>query len=421
MKLRAQITALGFGGSFIGEVVGGDPGTESRHGKKVFVRGVAPGETVDVAVVKEEARFIVGEATAVAEPSPERVAPPCPHVGVCGGCDLQHLTLAAQRRLKVDMVSTMLAKHAKVSPRDGVIVRGEELPGFHYRRRIQLHLDRAGNLGFYRAGSNTVVAIGACLLALPPLNRALEQLRPLGPRVADVVGGITLECVGDAVVGILNVRPELDPKRQAGAIATARRAVEVVPIDLIVRHRARDLYRRRGGVESACDEPDSAGHFSQVNPAANTALVEVVSRAVETAEVTDLYAGAGNFTLPLARAGRQVTAVELDPALVLAGSRAARAEGLAVTYVPLHCEVFVERHPLAPTVVLDPPRAGAREVMGRLDPRTTRRVVYVSCDLPSLARDVKIAVERGYVFEHLSVIDMFPQTHHVETVAILSA
>jgi 23S rRNA (uracil1939-C5)-methyltransferase len=421
MKVRAQITALGFGGSFIGEVVSGDPGSESRCGKKVFVRGVVPGETVDVEIRKEEARFIIGEARHIAVQSPERVTPPCPYVGVCGGCDLQHLDLAAQRRLKVDMVATMLAKHAKASPRHGVVLRGEVLPGFHYRRRIQLHLDRAGNLGFYRAGSTTVAPIDVCLLAMSPLNEALQTIRPRAAALAEVCAGITLEHHAGVTVVILRLRPEIDPRRHANAIESAYRPLEVLPGDLIVRHGERDLYRRRGGVVLAADERDSAGHFSQVNPAANEVLIETVLEFVASEAVTDLYAGAGNFALPLARRGRRVTAVELDPALVLAGSRSARAEGLAVTYVPLDCDAFVARHPLEETVVLDPPRAGARAVVGRLDPAVTRRIVYVSCDLPSLTRDIKVAIERGYTFDHLFVVDMFPQTHHVETVAVLSA
>jgi len=422
MKIRAKIKALGYGGSFVGEVVASGEEPDPRAGKKVFVREVTPGETVDVEIVKEEQKFILGRLAQVVTPSPGRISPPCPKFGVCGGCDLQHIDLSAQRVAKTEMVRTMLTIQGKLSPQDGVTLLGEDLPGLNYRRRIQLHLDRSGALGFYRPNSTAVVAIERCYLALEPLNEAIVTLRPLAKAIAPIVGGVVLERHGEKTVVILIVRDELDPRRMRSDIDGVIEQAAPLFSNLIVRRLSEDLYRQSNGAEiMGPDSTDAAGHFSQVNAAANEILIETVLAYAEGSSVTDLFAGAGNFALPLARKKMAVTAVELDPALVLYGTRLAREEGLDVRYVPLPCETFVERHPLSETVVLDPPRAGAKTVVPRFDPAVTKRVVYVSCDLPSLTRDLKSLVERGYIFERLFVVDMFPQTHHVETVAILSA
>jgi len=422
MKIRAKIKALGYGGSFVGEVIAAGDTPDPRAGKKVFVREVTPGEIVDVEIVKEEQKFILGRLAEVVTPSPNRTPPPCPKFGICGGCDLQHIGLSTQRAAKAEMVRTMLSIQGKLSPRDGVTLLGENLPGLNYRRRIQLHLDRSGALGFYRPNSTAVVAIERCFLALEPLNEAITTLRPITKAIAPVVGGVVLERHGEKTVVIFIVRDEVDTRRRRSDIdGLIDEAAPVFP-NLIVRRMSEDLYRQSNGAELVGpDSADAAGHFSQVNAAANEILIDTVLAHVQGASVTDLFAGAGNFALPLARKKMAVTAVELDPALVLYGTRLAREEGLDVRYVPLPCETFVERHPLSETVVLDPPRAGAKEVVPRFDPAVTKRVVYVSCDLPSLTRDLKTLVERGYIFERLFVVDMFSQTHHVETVAILSA
>lgn len=422
MRVRAAIKALGYGGSFVGEVIGSGGESDPRVGKKIFVREVAPGEIVDVEIVKEEPKFILGRLTTVVTSSPARTTPPCPKFGLCGGCDLQHLDISTQRAAKIEMVRTMLSVQGKIAPRDGVKLLGEDLPGFNYRRRIQLHLDRTGALGFYRANSTAVVPIERCHLALEPLNEAITALRPIASVLAPVIGGVVLERSSGKTVVVLVVREEIDRRRQSSAIESVVKQVAPRFPDLIIRRLTEALFRQRDGAPVEGPDPiDSVGHFSQVNAAGNEILIDTVRNQIAGAVVTDLFAGAGNFALPLARAGMSVTAVELDPALVLSGTRAAREEGIQVQYVPLPCEKFVERHPLSETVVLDPPRAGAKEVVKRFDPSVTKRVVYVSCDLPSLTRDLKTLVERGYIFERLFVVDMFPQTHHVETVAVLGA
>ncbi|MFM1849102.1 MAG: hypothetical protein RL417_2576 [Pseudomonadota bacterium] len=420
MTVRVFIKSLGYGGVFVGEVVAAGVAPDPRVGKKVLVREVAPGETVDVEIIKEAPKFILGRAVRIEAPCADRTPPPCPKYGVCGGCDLQHLTLSVQRRLKTEMVRTMLGVQGKLHPTHGVTLLGDELPGLYYRRRVQLHLARSGALGFYRAGTTDVVDIERCFLADDAINLALQKIRSLAVRLAPVIEMVIIEHHGEESVVVLRVREEFEPRRQAAVFDEMLLAVKPLIPNLIVRRRSETLVRQRRGEQiEAPDTTDSAGHFSQVNERANGVLVQTVLGLVDGNEVTDLYAGAGNFALPLARAGKSVTAVELDPALVLAGTKAARDAGLELRYHPLPCETFVERHSLGGCVVLDPPRAGAKEVVRHFDPKTTTQIIYVSCDLPSLTRDLKTLVERGYVFERLFVVDMFPQTHHVETVAVL--
>ena len=142
---------------------------------------------------------------------------------------------------------------------------------------------------------------------------------------------------------------------------------------------------------------------------------------VPTSSVTDLYAGAGNISIPLALAGKRVVAVELDPHLVTFGEYRAKEAGVSdrLTFHTKSCEKWVEKNPTEPTVVLDPPRGGALEVCKRLSPESTPLLLYVSCYPPTFARDVQVLQERGYVLERVEVLDMFPQTYHSELIGIL--
>ena len=186
------------------------------------------------------------------------------------------------------------------------------------------------------------------------------------------------------------------------------------------------LSSSREGQLPTCDgdEALAVGHFSQVNEAGNAVLQTLVKSCFTSGEdILDLYAGAGNFSFPLAEMGCKVRAVEVDPVLVKNGKQIAAGLALSgsIEFFESSCERYVTREKIPPAVLLDPPRAGAKGVVVNLDPKRTRKIVYVSCNLPSLSRDLGILVEKGYVLERVSVVDMFSQTHHVETVSILRA
>jgi len=166
----------------------------------------------------------------------------------------------------------------------------------------------------------------------------------------------------------------------------------------------------------------TVGHFAQVNPQGNELLKQLVLDLAIGKEICELYAGAGNLSLMLAQAGRRVEAVETDEQLVKFGEKQARALKLErhLTFFNLSAERFVKEHSLLPTVILDPPRGGAKEVVKYFRPGKVKNIVYVSCNLPTLCRDLKTLVEAGYSLERVLVLDMFPQTGHVEIIAGLN-
>jgi 23S rRNA (uracil1939-C5)-methyltransferase len=188
---------------------------------------------------------------------------------------------------------------------------------------------------------------------------------------------------------------------------------------LQVNYRHKAIYRTQ---QQTGDSPP-VGHFSQNNKEANQLMLEYILELVKTERVTDLYAGAGNISIPLAQAGHIVTAVEVDPYLVRFGQSRVQAAGVSerVTFIRQACEKWAESNTGDATVVLDPPRGGALEVCQRLSPQRTPRLVYVSCYPPTFARDVQVLNERGYEVKLVKVLDMFPQTHHSELVALIEA
>lgn len=395
----------------------GGEGVVRVDGKAVFVPGTIPGEQVEVEVVEDHPRWARARLLAVLEPADERVEPPCPHAEVCGGCDLQHVEPAAQRRLKERVVREQLARLGRLpdAPVAPCLPVG---PDLGYRTHAQLHADHDGRLGYHRAGTHEVVPIGVC----PILTPAAQQLR---------------EAIGDGT-GAAHVTV----RAQGTGTRAARITPGPGPLELPEADASVTLVQPDGsGVTVRGDDEleevvdgltfrfDSSSFF-QVSPGGAAAIVEQVLAAVGEVSgrlVWDLYAGVGLLSLPLARAGAEVVCVEGHaPAARFAEANAAAA-GL---------EVAVERAPVqelvaavargrrrdldAPeVVVLDPPRAGAgRRLLGDLASLRPPTVVYVACDVASLARDARELTERhGYALTSVQPLDLFPMTHHVETVA----
>jgi len=416
--LTMRVDALAHGGEFVGQILEGSPGL---RGKKVFVRGVAPGEIVEVSLLSEEKNLVRARCESVVKPSSERISPRCPKFGVCGGCDLQHLTLDAQREAKRSMVESMLEKHASLKPRRGVGLAGSGLAGFNYRRRVTLHLNLAGELGFFKHETNEVVAIDYCYLAEAVLNRAIRELKPVLAPYALYIGSVSLEEHSGRVFVGLRIRETpggesvIFPRQMLSVLA------KQIP-SLTLYKRAKPILAQvdfRQNSANGANPP--VGHFTQVNKEANELLRQLVLERVDSPRVTDLYAGAGNFSLPLAAAGKQVEAVEVDPALVAYGRFLARSMGQdeLLRFYQMSCRRFLKHNRPAETVILDPPRSGAREVIELLNSKDCKRIIYISCNLPSLVRELKDLAGRGFELDEVLLVDMFPQTYHVETVAVL--
>jgi tRNA/tmRNA/rRNA uracil-C5-methylase (TrmA/RlmC/RlmD family) len=407
----------------------------------VFVRHALPGETVRARVTEVTSRFARADAIEILDPSPDRVEPPCPNArpGRCGGCDWQHATLPAQRRLKAAVVSQQLRRLAKIDPEvtveplPGDEDEGENLtsnskkpggmsPGLGWRTRVQFAVRDDGLAGLRAHRSHRVVDIGDCPIAHPGIRElGIPRRRwPGTVGVEAVVGGGEPAERAVIVTSAGRRAPTMkDDLPQSPETVLTRAGRRLTPV------RGRPYLSHRAGGRAW---RVSAGAFWQVHPAAADTLTGAVLAALEPKPgdtALDLYCGAGLFAGALAPAvgpGGAVAGVESDPAAV----RDARHNLREWPWVRVHrCDVAdVARRglPVARLAVADPPRTGlAREVIDHLSGAgQTERFAYVSCDPATLARDIGLLLERGWTLEGLRAFDAFPMTHHVECVAVLT-
>ena len=400
---QVRIDALAVGGAGVGRVVRGPGGSV---GKRAFVQYSVPGELITLGQVIDKKSYIEATIDEIVECSPERVTPECPLFAQCGGCDLQHISIGAQRQFKRDMVESSLSHLGGVRPLRGVRLIGTELPPHEYRRRALLHLDSDLNIGFFRRKSAAVVDANRCLILDPRIDWARNVIRQRFKAQLSQVSSIVVESCENEVIALLNART-------LGDAASLRAACQVVSVPKGLRvFESSDATRGE----------DLVGRFSQVNAAANSLLLEAVLDFVGVTSdrrITELFAGAGNITIPLCRSGSfKIDAVEVDPRLAASLS----SHSVQFPCLQVHAcsaESFLKRSSLGEIVVLDPPRAGAAKVFEKLSPDKTERIIYVSCNVATMARDVKLACQHGYQLVETRVLDMFSQTHHVETISLL--
>lgn len=394
----------------LGLAVGGECVAESSAGqKKFFVAGLMPGERARVRVLDEQQNFYRAQLVELLQTSEHRVSPPCRYFGACGGCDYQFISTPKQRSLKREMIELTLERHVGFS--DAVELIGGDLPDYGYRSRVALHLDTSGRMGFYKRGTGEIVDLEECLLLNRPLAQLFMKVRPMRESLAPLCGGIVLEIRDEQEYAVLKLRDEI---QSAGKASIVAQQLEGLGIRVTVEHRGERLYE--------VDEENVAGRFSQVNAQANELLVAEVCRRIGVAEVTELYAGAGNFTVPLARQGCEVAAVELDGALVEAArTKLTRANLWNAQVHKSSVEKFIKSQLMNRVVLLDPPRSGAREAARAIAASASvDQVVYVSCSLPTLVRDLKDLMDGAFKITGIAFLDMFPQTHHVEIVTQLN-
>lgn len=366
----------------IGPIAHGGHWVARHDGRVIFVRHALTGERVSVQITGVAKRFAFGDAIAVASPSPFRVEPACPVAGVCGGCDFQHVEISHQRELKRQVIAEQLERLAGLSWTG--TVEAVQPEAFGWRSRMRYRRDQAG-WGLRRSRSHDVVALPdqGCLIAAPGLARVPEGIP------------------GDEVLGV----------------ATAQGARWLAPGDdarVQVRAAGRTWQVRGDG-------------FWQVHPAAADTLVEAVlsglgPRAGETA--LDLYCGVGLFAGALVDAHVAVSGVEgARDAVELARLNVPQARfwsGDVGRALAGRDRRFRGIPSSVDLVVLDPPRVGAgAAVIGEVVRRRPRAIAYVACDPAALARDLSNAAEAGYRPASVRAFDVFPQTHHVECVAIL--
>jgi len=363
-------------------------------------------------------------------PGEARRSAPCVYLPRCGGCPWQHIAYATQWAAKENTVRELLARVGGIDPaRVRPILRAAQEYG--YRRRLSLRVEDR-QVGFVAAASHDVVPVERCLLAQDRLDGAIELARVWVASMETHVKRIEVVATGegDRVALVAQAEGDLvatDAERSEDLLRRTPRLAA-----LVLRGRG---FRRLWGedrVRVPLVDGDEmwlrAGDFSQVSDHGNAELIRVVlEQAAVTVQhrVADLYAGAGNLSVPLARRAAQVTAVERTPTSVAAARENAQRLGLGnLELVTGTTESalrgWVKRARRFDTIVLDPPRSGAAEAVPLLLQLGAPRLVYVSCNPATLARDLK-SLARGYRVQQVQPIDIFPQTYHVEAVALLTA
>ena len=421
MTTTVEITALAHGGACIGSVTTGDP---SVIGKKAFVRETIPGETVEVEIDKDKKSFVMARVKKILKAAPARIPPPCPLFGRCGGCDLQHMEIGRQREAKLEMVASMLARQGGIVPERGARLIGADLPSYNYRKRVALHLASDGRLGFHKAESNNVIDVEYCFLAGETLNSTLSKVRTISRELAPHFSGVIIDSDNDEVFIELRMQERKPGSTQKLPVDIRNRLLTFSENISVTSNSESVISFYRGRELDDLSSLYPAGHFSQVNSQANSVLRQAVINLVTSDDVSDLYGGAGNFSIPLAQAGKDVDLVELDRHLVSHARRLGQENGFLDKNLHIfqsRCEDFVLKHRLRSTVIADPPRAGAKDILQAFRPETTKRILYVSCNLPSLCRDLKALCSAGYKASETLVLDMFPQTHFAEILAVIDA
>lgn len=426
MSCELDIESLAFGGSGVGRI----------DGKAVFVPLTAPGDHIRCRIVRDRKRYAEGEIEEIVAPSPLRRSPPCPVFGACGGCQWQHLPYPEQTREKEKIFTDFLRRQCgidaqKVRP---IVPSRDE---WRYRSRVQLKCRQTEDgfvIGFYRRGSHFVVDIADCPITARRLNDVLRLFRswlPASPS-PDRIPQVDLEIGSDG-----EVRGVVHALGETSALAGYLRPLaESAGISLFIQQGRKESLERLAGVDDltieAGDPPlrlrYGPGGFAQVNLAQNRALVdEVVSAAAlgGRERVLDLFCGMGNFSLPLARQAREVVGVEDYAPAIEKARRNAEVNGISNVSFHADCAEGALRKFSADgtfdLVVLDPPRTGAYGVALDLAALRPSRILYVSCDPSTLARDLQPLLNKGYALQWSRPFDLFPQTHHIESVTLLAA
>jgi len=400
----------------IDKLVYGGSGLGRHEGKVVFVPFTAPGDRVRVRLAEQKRNFARASVVELLEPGPGRQDPPCPHFGVCGGCQWQHLEYAQQLEFKRRILEDTLHHHLAETKALEIRMTASPQPlGYRTRARIQVEgADPGARVGFFRLQSHRIEDVKSCPLFHPALNRALEQVRGLHSRgeLGGEVRQMDLACDPDE--GLWSIAPAAEDKASTGSPESQS------------RENPETLLPRRVGAFTYHISPST---FFQANYLLLGPMVEKVrelAREAGLAAALDLFSGAGLFALPLALQFGQVVAVEASAAASRLCERNVREAGL--TNVQCICAAVTAwmravgsvAAPAFDLVVLDPPRAGAgNDVMQHLVEWSPETILYVSCDPQTLARDLTCLAPRYYRIDAIEGFDLFPQTFHIETVVRL--
>jgi len=416
----------------------------------VLVQFGLPGENLIVTTQESKKNYLLAKIHQIEKNHPARIPPPCKYYGECGGCNLQHCDYDAQLTFKKDILVDLLLRQKIITTEevDDTVnsVIGSPEP-YHYRQRIRLKIKDDDKLGFNRFRSHEIIEIRQCLLAKPSINNTLEALK-IHDETFDLLGLSTeLELqqnpATDKVSCLFNFtrRPRPSDLKTAAKLCSEIESIDrifftgedfpiVGPIVAKVDEANSFLtvhYPKIKGIQNPLELNWEAGGFCQVNLSQNKTMIETVLGFCNIGaenSVLDLYCGMGNFAIPLSTLAENVLGIEGQGSSIrCAQHNAATAQASNTTFrkLPVHkgCETLIAKGEKFDCIIIDPPRQGAPELAHQLSRLCSKRLVYISCDPATLCRDLKAITNEGFSIKTIQPLDMFPQTHHIETVVLL--
>lgn len=431
--MRVKIDKLVYGGEALAH----------EGGQTIFVPFVLPGEEAEIEIVDRKKKLLRGRATQLLKNSPQRIEPRCPHFGVCGGCDYQHVSYDAQLEIKREILRETLRRLGRIDWKEPITVHAS--PPWEYRNRAQwkvrpLAVPKAGgpsnelsSIGYFRARSSALCPVETCSIISPKLLATFQTLREalasgkLPPTLREV------EAFADAADKglLLTVTFSSFPYPPEPLL---QMLVQMLPAakSILLQDAAGERMSLLGPGFLQYDvlqEQFRVGHLSffQVNRFLVEEMVELIRKLTGSGDLAfDLYSGVGLFSAFLADSFSQVVAVEADPASARDLESVVRSSATTIAIHNQATGLFLRKWegrrglPAPDVVVVDPPRAGLEDgVAEQLVALAPRKIVYVSCDPSTLARDLAKLSASVYTLRELHILDMFPQTYHIESVVLL--
>ena len=419
-------------------------GVAKLNGKTIFVNNALPQEIAQIRITQDKAHFAEAQVEQIVQPSPYRRAPACPHYGDCGGCTMQHVEFTAQVAMKQRVFEEQLQRIGKVQP-ESLLPPVYGTP-WHYRSRTRLAVHTSANgkvvLGYQAKRSHKIVGINQCLLlpehvsgCLGIIHDALQDMVNVQPKVG--IRSVEIS-VGEGVTAVNIVSQKRQPEnvlcalsgclnRGAGGktVWQVWQQIGNAKPQAVSPHDAPPLVFRLP--EFGLTMPFQLGDFTQINLPLNEIMVARAVRYLDPQpheRIADLFCGLGNFTLPLAKRAAEVVGIEGSAALTQRAVANARANGLPNAQFASADLFAATPETLAALgrfdkMLLDPPRAGAFAVVQALHaPYLPQRIVYISCNPATLARDAAVLASKGYRFTTAGMMNLFPQTSHVEAIGV---
>ncbi len=417
-EFTLEIESLAYGPYGIGRI----------ENQVIMVPATVPGDKISARVTDSKGHYSFAEKVRLLEPSPLRQTPPCPYVNDCGGCPWQQVQYEAQLKAKEQSVADALRRIGKLNGFElrPIIASPRE---YHYRRRIRLQCNKAKRIGFFRAFSHDLVDIDGCLIADNVLNQVIHPLQSWINDLDTPIEHVEIVTGDDPneVVAAGKIAGEFIPRDDA---ACERLLNQTSIINGLILHGGK--WRKEWGQTAVTVRSDDGiclkvkgDVFTQINAEGNRTLLTKLLAAGgfgKNDQVLELYSGAGNFTLSIAKQAREVVAVESYRQSIDSGKRSAQLNAIAnirwiCAHVPVAVERFAKQRERFSKIILDPPRAGAKGIERNLTLLDAQKILYVSCNPATLARDLSALARHGYKLTFVQPIDLFPHTFHVETLA----